>query len=277
VALPAITYVGHATVLIEVAGTRVLTDPVLTSRLGILGRVGASVDPSHHAAVDLVLVSHLHQDHLHLPSLRRVGQEVRVVAPRGSGRFLARRGYHDVEEVVAGSTVVHGGVRVTATPALHDDRRWPRVGPRATPVGYVVEGDGSSTYFAGDTDLFPEMDLLAADVALLPVWGWGTGVGPGHLDPARAARALVALGSRYAVPIHWGTLFPHQLHRARPRLRHHLERPPYEFAEHAAALGVATEVLVTRPGELVAFGATAAPAPAGELPPARPDVAVAVA
>ncbi|MPY92496.1 MAG: MBL fold metallo-hydrolase [Acidimicrobiia bacterium] len=252
--LPRLTYVGHATVLIEAAGVRVLTDPVLTDRIGFLRRVVPRPDPADHRGVDVVLLSHLHHDHLHLPSLRRVGElghQARVLAPRGSAPFLARRGVTDVVEVVPGDVVVHGPVTFRVTPAAHDDRRWPLRGPRADPVGFLVEAQGTSTYFAGDTDLFPEMDELCPDVALLPVWGWGTGVGVGHLDPQRAAEALVRLGSAYAVPIHWGTFFPHQLQRLVPRLVRHLEHPPHEFAERARALGASARVVVAEPGSRV--------------------------
>jgi L-ascorbate metabolism protein UlaG (beta-lactamase superfamily) len=251
--LPQLTYLGHATVLIEAGGARVLTDPVLTRSIGFLRRVVPEPEAHHHAEVDVVLISHLHHDHLHLPSLRRLA-DARVIAPRGAGATLARSGHRHVEELVEGQSVQHGRLSITATAAAHADRRRPLGGPRARPLGYLVEADGTSTYFAGDTDLFPGMHEMRPDIALLPVWGWGTSVGEGHLDPRRAAEALVRMGSRYAVPIHWGTLFPHQLLRVAPRLAHLLERPPHEFAEHARALGSTAEIAVTLPGSRVDFG-----------------------
>ena len=101
-------------------------------------------------------------------------------------------------------------------PAVHGGSRGRR-GPEIEALGYVINGGGHRAYFAGDTDLFDGMaDLGALDLALLPVAGWGPSVGPGHLDPARAARALTLLRPRAAVPIHWGTLYPMGLRRLRP-------------------------------------------------------------
>ena len=100
-------------------------------------------------------------------------------------------------------------------------------------------------YFAGDTDLFPEMARLApVDVALLPVAGWGPKLGPGHLDAARAAQAAALLRARIAIPIHWGTLHP-RLYAAR-----RLVQPTRgEFAAQVAAVAPEVEVRVLRPAE----------------------------
>jgi L-ascorbate metabolism protein UlaG (beta-lactamase superfamily) len=98
---------------------------------------------------------------------------------------------------------------VEATEASHAGGRPPRR-IQARALGYVVSSGSSRAYFAGDTDVFPGMRRLAPglDVALLPIWGWGSSVGPGHLDPRRAAEALALLAPRIAVPIHWGTYAP---------------------------------------------------------------------
>jgi L-ascorbate metabolism protein UlaG (beta-lactamase superfamily) len=154
--------------------------------------------------LDAVLLSHLHHDHLDLPTLAALGRETRIVVPRGGARLLRRRSFACVEEVEPGDALDVDGIRLTVTEAEHDARRY-KVGAAVPAVGYVLEA-GVRIYFAGDTDLFPGMSELAgADVALLPVSGWGRSVGRGHLDPARAARALRLLRPRYAVPIHWGT------------------------------------------------------------------------
>ena len=100
-------------------------------------------------------------------------------------------------------------------------------------------------YFAGDTDLFAGMGELAPglDLALLPVAGWGPSLGPGHLDPERAAEAARLLQPRLAVPIHWGTLRPLN-ERADPAAR-----PAEEFRRRAAELAPDVAVRILEPGE----------------------------
>jgi L-ascorbate metabolism protein UlaG (beta-lactamase superfamily) len=237
-----ITWLGHATVLIELDGVRLLTDPVLGRRVGPLVRVsGEAVDAAALAPIDSVLLSHLHADHADLGSLRRL--HAPVIAPSGAGDWLRGAGIEVVREVSAGTEVSVGDVGVTAIPALHDDRRRP-LGRHADPVGFVAHGP-LGVYFAGDTDLFEGMRELrgTVDVALLPVWGWGPSVGEGHLDPQRAAQAAAMIGPKLAIPIHWGTF-------ALPWARDGgSDRHAREFAELAAELAPEVEVRVLLPGE----------------------------
>ncbi len=250
-----LTYLGHSTVLLEVQGVRLMTDPVLRQGASFLRRVPQADDVHTYTDVDVVLLSHLHHDHLDLPSLKLLGSDCRIVAPKGAGDWLHRKGFHNVVELSPGETITHDVMTITATPADHSGRREP-FGPDAQAIGYVVESGPACLYFAGDTDLFDGMaDLVAPgllDVALLPVWGWGPNLGPGHLDPKRAAQAAALLRPRYVVPIHWGTLAPVGMHRM------HLSRhrdPPHEFAAAVKELGLDVQVLITQPGKRVAFDA----------------------
>jgi L-ascorbate metabolism protein UlaG (beta-lactamase superfamily) len=236
-----ITWVGHATVLIEIDGVRVLTDPVLGRRVGPLVRVGPSPDPEALRDIDAVVVSHLHHDHLDPRSLRRVSGEALV--PAGAGKWLRRRRIRGVREVRVGDEVSFGPVRVTAVTATHDHRRL-RLGPTADPLGFTVTGS-SSVYFAGDTDLYDEMaDLGGIDVALLPVWGWGSTLGPGHLDPERAAQAAALISPRVAIPIHWGSLALPKLIRGSAGT----DRPAREFVDFAGRFAPGVEVRLLQPG-----------------------------
>jgi len=242
-----IRWIGHATVLITLDGTRLLTDPLLRRRVTHLRRRAPAV-PRGFSEVDAVLLSHAHFDHLDLPSLRRVGPSVPIVAPRGLGRFLRRQGFARVEEVDPGDVREIGGLRVEATFAVHDGGRPPRPA-RAPAIGFAVLGS-RRIYFAGDTDLFPEMDGLVPDldVALIPIWGWGPSLGRGdHLDPERAAEAAALLRPRIAVPIHWGTYAPLYLGvREAPAF---LDAPGGAFVRAAAEKAPGVEVRLLAPGE----------------------------
>lgn len=251
----AVTYVGHATVLVDIDGTRVLTDPLLRRRVVHLRR-RVALDIESVGGVDAVLLSHAHYDHLDLPSLGRLGRATLLVAPRGIGGLLRRRGFEHVEEVDVGERFMVGALTVTATRADHDGGR-PLVKDRGPALGYVIEGS-QCVYFAGDTDLFDEMELLAGslDLALLPVWGWGRTLGRGqHLDPERAAAAAALLRPRIAVPIHWGTYHP--MHRRVGSEPGAFFDPPRVFAKAIATLAPEVNVHVLAPGESVALDAEA--------------------
>ncbi|UUU28288.1 MBL fold metallo-hydrolase [Streptomyces sp. DSM 40750] len=242
-----ITWWGHATCTVEDSGTRVLTDPLFTRRLAHLRRRRGAPPPPEAAVADVALVSHLHADHLHVPSLARLAPGTRLVVPKGASRQvprLRRLAHLRLSEVAPGDEIRVGDLVVRAVPARHDGRRLP-VGPHRSPaLGYVIEGD-TRTYFAGDTGLFESMakEVGPVDVALLPVGGWGPYLGEGHLDAGRAAEALALLAPRSAVPVHYGTYWPIGMDAVRP---HEFHAPGEEFVRLAAAR--APEVAVHRLG-----------------------------
>lgn len=242
----ALVYVGHATVLIEMDDVRILTDPLLRRWAGHLRRFTPVPDPDELNPVDAVLISHLHWDHLDPGSLALLDRSTRIVVPRGAGPLLRRWKFHRVHELTRGESLDLGAVTVTATYAKHGGAR-PPFGPRAESLGFLVAGS-RRVYFAGDTDLFADMETLGPNLtaALLPVWGYRPLLGAGHLDPRRAAEALTLLQPAVAVPIHWGTIYPPGLRWIRPSF---LEFPPLDFVRYAAALAPAVDVLVLAPGE----------------------------
>jgi L-ascorbate metabolism protein UlaG (beta-lactamase superfamily) len=226
-------------VLLEHGGVRLLTDPVLRTRLAHLRRHGAA--PEVPERIDAVLLSHLHYDHLDLPSMRLLADDVRVLAPEGAAAVLHPAGVGNVVELAPGHAAEVRGLRIEATRADHDDRRR-QLGPRATPIGFVVRGR-PSVYFAGDTGVFPGMEELApVDLALLPVAGWGPTLGPGHMDAYEAAEAAALLRPAVAVPIHWGTLHPRGRRRGA-----WFHGPPHEFAARVAELAPGVDVRILEP------------------------------
>src|SRR4051794_39981606 len=144
-----LTWLGHATVLIDFSGTRVLTDPVLRGRVGHLLRMGPV--PAMPAELDAVLLSHLHRDHADGPTLKRIERQLRVIGPRGTAALMRRaRPAADVIEVTVGDVVeIASGVRVRAVPARHDSRRSVIGGAPSEALGFVIDG-GARIYFAGD-------------------------------------------------------------------------------------------------------------------------------
>jgi L-ascorbate metabolism protein UlaG (beta-lactamase superfamily) len=243
VAAVRVTLIGHATVLVEVDGVSILTDPLLRDRVTFLG---ARRRARHETeGLDAVLLSHFHRDHFDRRSLALLDRGAAVIGPPGTAKRVRRLGFADVAELGAGDSTSLDGVTIRATKALHG-RMPPRF--RAPAIGFVIAGS-RRTYFAGDTDLFPDMAELAADeldVALLPVAGWGPRLGAGHLDTRRAAEALRLIRPKVAVPIHWGVLHPIGLGRFKFA---YLTKPGEQFAAHAAELAPDVDVRLLDPGE----------------------------
>jgi L-ascorbate metabolism protein UlaG (beta-lactamase superfamily) len=240
-----VSYIGHSSVLIELDGLRLITDPVLRGRVLHIVREAPAVDLEAIGKVDFVVVSHLHHDHFDPASLRMISNGAELIVPRNARRMAARLGFENVIELGVGESATPNGITVTATPALH--RKGRILDRRSEAIGYTIAGT-QRVYFAGDTDLFSGMKALRGeiDLALLPVGGWGPTLGPGHLDARRAAEALALLEPRVAVPIHWGTLHRIGLRRVHRALQ---SEQPRIFAREAATLAPSVDVRVLEPGE----------------------------
>ena len=165
----------------------------------------------------------------------------------GAIDFLRKAGFGNVQELAVGESTFIKDIEIRATLANHGGFRFP-FGPSSPAVGYVVAGS-KRIYFAGDTDIFPEMQGLGGplplDVALLPVGGWGFRLGPGHLNPWTATKALKLLHPRVAAPIHWGTLRTAGL-KSVSHTR--LNQPGPEFIRLASVYSPETNVCITSPG-----------------------------
>jgi L-ascorbate metabolism protein UlaG (beta-lactamase superfamily) len=240
----AVTWLGHSLVVVELDGQRVATDPVLRRRVAHLSQA-REVTVNELGRLDAVLISHVHYDHLDLGSLRRLDRSIPLVVPLGAARVVRRCAFADVREVVPGDVVEVGDLRIDVVEAAHGTVR--RVfGGNVPALGFVLRGS-RSVYLAGDTDLFDGMAALPPlDVALLPVAGWGSKLGPGHLDPRRAAEALLLLRPRLAVPVHFGTF-------RTPFAPTPDDGPAVAFAAAAAEVAPDVEVRILRLGETLAL------------------------
>jgi L-ascorbate metabolism protein UlaG (beta-lactamase superfamily) len=244
-----LTWWGHSTSTWQDGGTTVVFDPVLTARLGHLRRVRGPVPPQHAAHADVILISHLHADHSHLPSLRLIPPSANLIAPAGAHRLLkpiTDRGVK-LSEVQPGDLVEFGGLQICVLAADHDGRRHPGSPHRGPALGYLVEGS-RRCWYPGDTgpDLAFE-EVAPVDVALVPVGGWGPTLGQGHLNPQQAAKAISLIHPDHAVPVHWGTWWPIGLPE-RPDL---IDRPAAAFAEHVARVAPTTSVHLLHHGQSV--------------------------
>ena len=243
-----VTWIGHATVLIEMDGMRILTDPVLRDRIGPLRRRAKKPHFGRLGHLDAILISHLHLDHCDLPSLRLLHSSTRVIGPPGTAKLLAKCGFSEVDDVKKDLCLRVGDVKITTTHAEHDGQRHPLSPDTSDSIGYVLRGE-SAIYFAGDTSYFGHMDKIGGDLdlALLPISAWAPQIKlEEHMSPALAAESLRLLRPRMTVPIHWGTYTLPGTARYVERTAG-LETGAFAHAASHRAPDVAVHVL--RPGE----------------------------
>lgn len=262
-----ITYIGHATLLLELAGVRILTDPNFDSRLGrILPRVsppGLALDAL--PSLDAILLTHAHADHLSFDSIERLPRTVPLYAPPVIATWLSRLGYTHAVGLAPGQSVNVGPVVIHAASATHRGNRYGYDRWRSDANMYLLDG-GETIFFAGDTALVGDTHHLVErvlwrsgrelDLALLPIgyapW-WKPGFRRGHLTHDDALTLFERLRARVLVPYHWGT-FRHvtataydAINRLRARLASH----------HLSA-----SVRIVEPGESLELPAAATRSPA---------------
>ena len=210
---PSLTWIGHATYLLQLGGRSILTDPVLSPRVVLVPRnVAPGLDHDALPRIDIVTVSHNHLDHMDAPTLRRLGPSVRYVVPLGLGDWFVREGLRDVVELDWWQSMEQDGLKITLVPSQH----WSRRGLLDTDTtlwgGFVVEADGLRAYHSGDTAYFSGFKLIGErcgpiDAAMLPIGAYDPRwfMRAQHMNPEDAVQAFQDLGARRFFAMHWGT------------------------------------------------------------------------
>jgi len=214
-----ITYIGHATILIQFGDVALLTDPNFDSTLGrFLPRVSApGIALDALPDITAVLLTHAHADHLSFRSLQAL-PTTPVYAPPAVANWIQKKGVDAAQPLHPDSTVEFEWGTVTAAPAVHAGQRYGIDRWRKASNMYLIDTNYGSVFFAGDTALTAETTAMVEkrlhaegrtlDVALLPIGyapSWKVGFRKGHLTSADALTLFERLGARYLIPYHWGT------------------------------------------------------------------------
>lgn len=242
-----LTWIGHASFLLQIEGMNVLIDPNWSMWLKVIKRLkrpGLNIESL--PSIDVVLVTHAHFDHLDRRTLRRVAADQPIVVPTGVGNLVHDLGFNIVHELAEWEQVDLGPLRVSLTPCHHWGARMLHDSHRGF-GGFVIEADGRSIFHCGDSAYFPGFEEIGKrfpiEIALLPIGAYDAPSGREvHMNPEEAVRAFLELRAQKLVPMHYGTF----------RLGFEpLDEPPARLLSSARTEGVDDKVLVMTEGRPV--------------------------
>ena len=210
---PSLTWIGHATFLVQLGGRSILTDPILSPRITLLSRLPPlGLSWENLPKIDLVTVSHNHRDHMDAPTLLRLGPQVTYVVPEGLGDWFRRAGLPRVIELAWWERRTILDIDITMVPAQHWSRRGLLDEDESHWGGFVLASGGRSVYHSGDTAYFSGFRLIGErvgpiDVAMLPIGAYQPRwlMKDFHMDPDDAVQAFCDLEARRFCAMHWGT------------------------------------------------------------------------
>ena len=216
---PTVTWIGHATLLVQLDGVNILTDPIWSDHVGpsffsVKRLVPPGIRFEDLPPIQAVVISHDHYDHLDLATVQRLAHEHHPTffVPLGIGAWLKERGIDNVVELDWWQSQALRGVTFTATPAQHSSGRGLFDQNERLWASWVISGDGKRLFFGGDTGYTPALAEIGRrlgpfDVAALPIGGYSafTARHPNHINPEEAVQLFDDLHGRLLVPMHWGT------------------------------------------------------------------------
>jgi L-ascorbate metabolism protein UlaG (beta-lactamase superfamily) len=220
-----VTWLGHAGFFAQIGGVNIIVDPNWALWHGPVKRLHhPSLWPSELPKIDLVLVTHAHFDHLHLPSLRRIARGQPIIVPKGVGDVVKRVGFGQITELETWDKVRFRDLRITLTPARHWGARMIHDTHRGF-GGFLIESPERSLFHCGDSSMFDGFKDIGQrariDIALMPIGAYLAPSGrPVHMNPEEALDAFEMMGAKNMVPMHHNT-FPlggEPLHEPEERL-----------------------------------------------------------
>lgn len=244
-----VTWIGHASFLIQTRGKNILIDPIWAKWLKIVKRMTLpGLKLRDLPEIDLVLITHAHFDHLDRKTLRKIAEDQPVIVPFEVGNLVHDLGFRSVHELDYWQTYRNGPVKITLTPANHWGARMLHDSHRGF-GGYVIEVGGRCIYHCGDTAYFDGFKEIGKrfpiDVALLPIGAYDPPSGRNvHMNPEEAVRAFQDLKAKKLVPMHYGTF----------RLSYEpLDEPPDRLIACANDRGIGHQICIMTEGQTLVF------------------------
>ena len=201
-----VTFVGHSTLMYDLAGVKIITDPLLYNQIKHIRKNTPIARQTIPRQFDLILITHFHMDHFHYPSLKLLDKTAHVIAPRGAKTKLNRLGFSSVEELAIGQEIEFRGLKITAVECNHDGRRY-YSGPKCDTLSYLIASPQFKLFSCGDTAFTHKFDYITCDISFMPV-GCYTPVQlqDRHCSPEQSFKMFQAMDAKVFVPIHFGTL-----------------------------------------------------------------------
>ena len=247
-----ITLINHASLLIQIGDTNIITDPIYARSIGwIAPRMQKAGIPFEGLPqIDIILISHNDYDHLNTRTLRKLRKRYQssVIVPLGDAKYAYDAGFTSVIEMNEWDTHDYGQLRITCVPAKHKGNRAPFQRDKRLCCGYVIEGQHNTIYFAGDTGYsvhFKEISSrFSINAALLPIGAykphnWFKDI---HLNPVTAIQAFIDLKADMLIPMHWGTFKISD---------EPLQEPPLLLQEEAKRIGISDKIRILKNGDAV--------------------------
>jgi L-ascorbate metabolism protein UlaG (beta-lactamase superfamily) len=237
-------WLGHAGFMVQLDGVTVLVDPNWAMWHGPVKRVRMPSLYAHDLPhVDLVLITHAHFDHLHLPSLRRIAMGQPIILPKGCGDLVSKLHFGQVIELETWQSIRFNELEITMTPARHWGARMIHDTYRQF-GGYLISGTQRTVFHCGDSSMFDGFAEIGRkakiDIALMPIGAYDAPSGrPVHMNPEEAVDAFCQLGAAHLVPMHYDTF---------PLGGEPLSEPADRLVRAAELLGIRDRVHVLREG-----------------------------
>ncbi len=247
-----ITLINHATLLIQIGDTNIITDPIYACSIGWIAprmqKVG--IPFKDLPQIDIILISHNDYDHLNTRTLRKLRRQhqSQIIVPLGDAKYAYDAGFTSVIEMKEWETHDHDQLRITCVPAKHKGNRTPFQRNKRLCCGYVIESPHNTIYFAGDTGYSTHFKEISSrfliSAALLPIGAykphnWFKDI---HLNPQTAIQAFMDLKADMLIPMHWGTFKISD---------EPLQEPPLLLQEEAKRIGISDKIRILKNGDVV--------------------------